>query len=71
MLPEFQKLMENILQKLKNTFTFSDDILIVTKGSKEDHLRTVEETIQVLDEARIGLKTKKCHIAQKQTDWLG
>ena len=35
--PEFQKIMDNILHKTQNTFTFIDDILIVTKETKEEN----------------------------------
>ena len=69
--PEFQKIMDNNLHELNNTFTFIDDILIVTKGTKDDHLKKVEETIKVLDEAGVRLKIEKCMIAKRETEWLG
>ena len=34
---EFQRIMEDILINLQNVFIFIDDILIVTKGTKEEH----------------------------------
>ena len=63
--------MDNLQHKTKNTFKVIEDIRIVTKRSKEDHLKTVEETIQVQDEAEIRLKTEKCKIAKTKTEWLG
>ena len=69
--PEFQKIMDQILHKTKNTFTFIDDILIVTKGTKEEHLKQVEDVIKVLDEPKVRLKLEKCQIAKKNTEWLG
>ena len=68
---EFQKLMNNILHKTKTTFTSIDDTLIVTKGSKEDHLKKIEETIKVLKGEGIRLKTEKCAFAKTETEWLG
>ena len=37
--PEFQRIMDNILNKSKNTFTSIDDNVIVTIASKKDHLK--------------------------------
>ena len=41
MLAEFQKAMDYTLIGLKNTFCFLDDILIESKGSKDDHFKRV------------------------------
>ena len=69
--PEFQKIMDKILHKTKNTFSFIDDILVVTKEKKEENMVTVEETINAMDEAGIRLKIGKCKIAKPDTEWLG
>ena len=63
--------MDNILHKTKNKFAVIDDILIVTKGKKEEHMVTVEETIKAMDEAGRLLKIEKCNIAKPDTEWLG
>ena len=70
-LPDFQKIVDNILHKTRNTFLFIDDILVVTKGNKEEHLGIVEETIKTLNEAGIRLKPEKCKLAENKLDWLG
>ena len=69
--PEFQKIMDKKLQKTKHTFSSIDDILVVTKGTKEEHMVTVEETIKATVEAGIRLKIEKCKIANLDTEWLG
>ena len=69
--PEFQKIMDKILHNVQNTFTFIDDILVVTKGSKEEHIKQVKKAMKILDEAGIRLKGEKCQIAQPETEWLG
>ena len=56
--------MDNTLHEVKNTFTFIDDILVVTKVTKEEHLEKVEEVT-------FCLKLEKRNIAQKNTEWLG
>ena len=68
---EMQKIMDKILHNTQNTFTFFDDILIVTKGNKQQHLDKVEEVFKKVDEAGIRLKEDKCKIAQSETEWLG
>ena len=54
--PEFQQIMDNILFSVQNTFTFVIDILIVTKGSKKQHLEKVKQVQNILDEAGTQLK---------------
>ena len=38
---EFQKAMDYTLVVLSNTYCFLDDIIVVSKGSKESHLKYV------------------------------
>ena len=64
----FQKIMDKLLHKV--TFAFIDDILIVTKGSLQQHIKKIE-VLKTLDEAGIRLKLGKCKIAQSKTEWLG
>ena len=71
MIPEFQKIIDNVLHKTKNTLTFIDEIFIVTNGRKEENLRIVEESNKVIDETAIRLKREKCKIAIEETEWLG
>ena len=56
--PEFQKIMDKLLHNKRNTFAFSDDILIVTKETKQQRMKKVEEVLKTLDEAGIRLKLK-------------
>ena len=58
--PEFQKIMDKILHNVQNTFTFIDDILVVTKGSTKEHITQLEDVMKILDEAGIRLKGEKC-----------
>ena len=46
---EFQKAMDyTMLIGLENTFCFLDDILIVSKGSEEDHFKLVLDCLKKL-----------------------
>ena len=68
---EFQKDMDNLLARFREVFVFIDDILIVTKGTKSEHLTKVREILKVLDLANLQIKADKCKIAQNQIEWLG
>ena len=68
---EFQKIKDRILHTTKNTFTFTDDILIVIIGMKEEHMTQVDAVVKVIDEAGVRLKLEKCQIAKRDTERLG
>ena len=50
---EFQKAMDKELANLQNTYVFLDDILIVTKGTKEKHFEAVKQVLKRLDNANV------------------
>ena len=68
---EFQKLMDLTLANINSVFVYIDDILIVTKGTKQEHVNKVKEVMRVLDDANLQLKAGKCIIAQESIEWLG
>ena len=46
-------------------------MIIVTKGSKEEHEEKVREACRKLDSSKKQLKEEKCRIAQTEIGWLG
>ena len=68
---EFQKLLDLTLANVNSVFVYIDDVLIVTKGTKQEHLNKVREVMKILDEANLQLKAEKCIIAQESIEWLG
>ena len=68
---EFQKVMDILLAKFREVFVFIDDILIVTKGTKNQHLDKVREILKTLDHAELQLKAGKCNFAKNENEWLG
>ena len=68
---EFQKAMDKELANLQNTYVFLDDILIVTKGTKEKHFEAVKQVLKRLDNANVRLKWEKCKFAEEEIEWLG
>ena len=65
---EFQKVMDTELAKIPNTYVFLDDILVVTKGSKEDHYKVVKTVLTKLNKANVRLKWEKYKL---EIEWLG
>ena len=68
---ELQKAMDYTLIRLKSTFCFLDDILIVSKGSEEDHFKLVPDCLQKLDADNLWINLPQCHFAKKEISWLG
>ena len=56
---------------INSVFVYIDDILIVTKGTKQEHVKKVSEVLKFLDEASLQLKAEKCTIAEENIDRLG
>ena len=67
---DFQNLMDLTLANISSVFVYKNDILIVTKGTKQDHINKVIQVMEVLDEAKLQLKARKCIIAQERIEWL-
>ena len=68
---EFQKVMDLLLAKFREVFVFIDDISIVTKGTKSEHLDKVRKILKVMNEAKLQLKAGKCKFAKQEIEWLG
>ena len=65
---ELQKVLILLLAKFKELFVFIDDILIVTEGTKKEHLDEVREILKTRDDAELQLKAGKCKIAQYESE---
>ena len=68
---EFQKAMDYTLVGLTYTYCFLDDIVIVSKGSKESHIQYVYKCLQKLDADNLRINLCKCHFAKHQINWPG
>ena len=68
---EFQKLMDLTLANINSVFVYIDDILIATKGTKQEHVNKVKEVMRVLVDENLQLKAGKCIIAQESIEWVG
>ena len=68
---ELQKIMDTLLATFREIFFFIDDILIVTKGIKNEHMAKVWEILKTLDAGNLQIKAEKCKLAQSEIEWLG
>ena len=68
---EFQKAMDRTFTHAMNTFSFLDDILIVSKGEKHEHEKLVIDVLKKLDNENLALKLEKCEFFQTERNWLG
>ena len=68
---EFQRIMDLTLAGISNTFSFIDDILIVTHGTEEEHIEKVTEGLKRLDDANIKLNLDTCTFAANDIKWVG
>ena len=57
--PEFRKIINNILHERKNTFTIIDDILVVSKGTKKEHMEKSRRNNQSTRGSESTIKTIK------------
>ena len=67
----FQKVMDYTLVGLQNTYFFLDDIIVVSRGSKDDQLKPVYKGLKKLDEDNLRINLPKCHFAKTEIEWLG
>ena len=63
--------MDLTLANVNSVFVYIDDILIVTKGTKQEHLAKVSEVKKILEEANLQIKAEKSVIAKFCIEWLG
>ena len=48
-----------------------DDIIIVTKGTKDKHEAEVKETMEKLEKAGYRLHPNKCEFVKQEAEWIG
>ena len=66
----FQRTIEGVLHGIPNVCVYLDDIL-VTGGSEETHLETLNKVLSRLEEAGMRLKRTKCAFLLPAVEYLG
>ena len=67
----FQREMSKLFEDLPYVLVYIDDLLIVTKGSYDDHLRKLEEPFKRLQKKGVQLNAKKSYFATQEVEYLG
>ena len=68
---EFQKAIDLTLNNEKDTFAFLDDILIISHGTKEQHIDKLKKVLDKLDQENMAISLNKCKFGCKEVEWLG
>ena len=63
---EFQKAINFTLNNEKDTFAFLDDILIISHGTKEDHMKKLKKILDKLDDENIAISFDKSKFGCRQ-----
>ena len=67
----FQEKMSTLFQDLSYVRTYIDDLLVVTKGTYEDHLVKLGTVLNKLKRAGLKVNAKKSFFAQQELEYLG
>ena len=68
----YQRFMDKSLEGLNHIcLAYIDDILIFTKGSREQHLQDIETVLLRIKEKGIVISKKKSKLLQKEIEYLG
>ena len=66
---EFQRVMDAILSEFPCAYAFIDDILVLSKRTKIEHIALVEKILLKLDKETMALKLEKCQFAKNECEW--
>ena len=71
MLATFHKTLDKTLENIDNKFNFLNNILIITKGSPNDHDLDIYRVLSRLDKENLANKLEKCDFTKPSITWLG
>ena len=67
----FQEKMSDLMATLEFVRTYLDDLLIITKGSLEDHLEKLRVVLIRLQDAGLKINANKSKFCALETEYLG
>ena len=67
----FQEKMSELMQDLDFVRTYIDDLLVLTKGSYDDHLEKLERVLVRIQQAGLKVNAKKSFFARGELEYLG
>ena len=66
----FQKSLDKTRENIHNKYNFLDDILIITKGTLNDHESDIDTVLSRLDKENLAIKLENCEFAKPTITWL-
>jgi hypothetical protein len=67
----FQEKMSDLMRTLEYVRTYIDDLLIITMGTFDEHLTSVEEVLKRLQNAKLRVNMRKSNFSQDKVEYLG
>eukprot|EP00815_Leptocylindrus_aporus_P008351 CAMPEP_0116063930 /NCGR_PEP_ID=MMETSP0322-20121206/8754_1 /TAXON_ID=163516 /ORGANISM="Leptocylindrus danicus var. apora, Strain B651" /LENGTH=186 /DNA_ID=CAMNT_0003549735 /DNA_START=402 /DNA_END=962 /DNA_ORIENTATION=+ len=67
----FQEQMSNLFHDIEFVRTYLDDLLIITKDTFEEHLKSLETILQRLQEAGLKVNAEKSAFCVEELEYLG
>ena len=67
----FQKTIDKTLEGMNSKFAFLDDILVITKGSLNEHENELNKILEKLDKENLAINLQKCEFGKNKIEWLG
>ena len=67
----FQKTIDKTLEGINSKFGFLDDILVITKGSLNEHEKELNKILEKLDKENLAINLQKCEFGKNTIEWLG
>ena len=66
----FQKTLNKTLENIDNKFNFLDDILIITKGTPDDHDLEINRVLSRLDKENLAIRKVRIRKTNNNLAWL-
>ena len=67
----FQKTIDKTLEGINSKFAFLDDILVITKGSLNEHENELNKILEKLDKENLAINLQKCEFGKNTIEGLG
>lgn len=67
----FQEKMSELMQGLEFVRAYLDDLLVLSKGSFQEHLEHLEQVLTRIDEAGLKINASKSFFCREQLEYLG
>ena len=68
---EFQRVINSLLKIIPLTNCYTDEILVASRGSLEEHKATVYKILSILDKNKMAVKWGNCAFFKSEIEWLG